>query len=145
MSHDPRPSTPLDPGVLLSTLWVFALFNYLYADFVTLIVGPATTSMAARMSPLAVLGLAILMETAIAMVLLSRVLPYKANRWTNIVVGTVHTGFVASTMSSGVPPPYYLFFAVVEIACTGFIVWYAWRWRQDTVRSAGTQRVPADS
>jgi hypothetical protein len=30
---------------------------------------------------------AILLETAIAMVLLSRVLQYRANRWANIIVG----------------------------------------------------------
>ncbi len=32
---------------------------------------------------------AVLLETAIAMVLLSRVLPYRANRWANIIVGVI--------------------------------------------------------
>ncbi len=34
------------------------------------------------------------METAIAMVILSRVLKYRANRWVNIVSGAFHTLFV---------------------------------------------------
>ena len=144
MSDDHRPGALQDPTVMLSTLWVFALFNYLYADFVTIIVSPATTNMASRMSPLAVLGLAMLMETAILMVLLSRVLPYVANRWTNIVVGAVHTLFVAATMSAGVPPLYYMFFAAVEIACTAFIIWYAWRWRYETVPVADPRSLQAD-
>ena len=42
----------------------------------------------------AVLGFAVLMETAIAMVLLSRVLKYGANRWANIIVGIIHTAAV---------------------------------------------------
>jgi hypothetical protein len=126
----PTTATPADRRMILSTLWIFALFNYLYADFVTLMVSPATTQMAARMSEIAVLGLAILMETAVLMVVLARVLPHRQNRWCNIAAGILHTVFVASTIVRGVPPLYYIFFAAIEITCTGFIVWYAWSWRQ---------------
>ena len=42
-----------------------------------------------------VLVVAILMETAIAMVLLSRVLTFRPNRWANIVAGFIHTASVA--------------------------------------------------
>jgi len=24
---------------------------------------------------------------------------------------------------------YYLFFSIIEIGCTAFIIWYAWNWR----------------
>jgi hypothetical protein len=123
-------ATAGDRRTILSTLWIFALFNYLYADFVTLMVSPGTTQMAGQMSEVAVLGLAVLMETAILMVVLSRVLPHSANRWSNIAAGVLHTVFVAATMARGVPPLYYVFFAAIEIACTVFIVWYAWSWRQ---------------
>jgi hypothetical protein len=120
---------------MLSTLWVFALFNYLYADFVTLMVSPATTEMARKMSQGVILGLAVLMETAIVMVLLCRVLPYAANRWANIIAGVIHTLFVASTLTGGVPKPYYVFFAAIEMVCTLFIVWYAWRWQAEQDQS----------
>jgi hypothetical protein len=52
------------------------------------------------------------METAIAMILLCRILKYRANRWANIVAGIIHTVavilslFVGGTMS----PSYYVFF-----------------------------------
>ena len=131
MSAEPRILGIKDQRVMLSTLWVFALFNYLYADFVTMMVSPATTNRAAQMSQSAVLGLAVLMETAIAMVLLSRILQYSANRWANIVAGVLHTAFVASTLIGGSIQLYYMLFAAVEIACTIFIVWYAWQWQPE--------------
>jgi TRAP-type C4-dicarboxylate transport system permease small subunit len=73
-------------------------------------------------------GGAILMETAIVMVLLSRVLSYKANRWANIIAGALHTVVVFASIVGTPPAPYYLFHGVIEIACTAFIVWYAWKW-----------------
>lgn len=77
------------------------------------------------------LGSAILMETAIAMVLLFRLLEYTANRWANIVTGILHTAAVVSSLFLGgtTPTLYYMFFAAIEIVCTSLIVWYAWRWK----------------
>ena len=76
------------------------------------------------------LGAAILMETSIAMVLLSRVLKYRANRWANIIVGIINTAAVSlSLFATGITPTlYYMFFAAIGIPCTLFIVWYAWKW-----------------
>ena len=76
------------------------------------------------------LGGVILMETAIAMVVLSRVLKYRANRWANIIVGIIHTvAVLASTLvGAEAPAPYYTFHIIIEVACTLFIVWYAWKW-----------------
>lgn len=76
-----------------------------------------------------VLGFAVLMETAIAMVLLARILNYRANRWANIIAGVLHTLAVVWSVFGGTSPAlYYIFFATMEIACTSFIVWYAWKW-----------------
>ena len=79
----------------------------------------------------AVLAFSVLMETAIVMVLLARVLPYRANRVANILAGVIHTLAVALSTFVGTPAPYYAFFAVIEIACTVFIIWYAFTWRQE--------------
>lgn len=118
-----------DRKATLSTLWIFALFNYLYADLIMMMFNSAAyQKIAARMTEGVVLGFAALMETAIAMVLLSRVLKYKANRWANIIAGVLHTIAVSGTLIGGTPALYYIFFATVEIACTLFIVWYAWKW-----------------
>jgi hypothetical protein len=69
------------------------------------------------------------METGIAMVLMSRILKYGANRWANIVAGVINTALVIYSLFVGSPLSFYVFFASIEIACTLFIVWYAWRWR----------------
>lgn len=114
---------------VLSTLWIFVLVNYIYADLLMVIVNPTRYQrMAARMTTGAVLGFAALMEILIAMVLLARILPDRANRWANIIAGVVGTAFVAVTLGGG-PPPYYVFFAAIEIAATLFITSYAWAWR----------------
>ena len=72
---------------------------------------------------------AIVLETAIAMVLLSRVLPYQANRWANIIAAVIQTAGVAFSLTG---PLYwnlfYVFFSTIEMACTVFIVWFAWTW-----------------
>ena len=126
-----------DMQVRFSTLWVFAMFNYLYADVVTLTDPTALRQiLAGQVGSVLItqgflLGSAVLMETAIAMVLCSRVLEYKANRWANIIIGVLHTLAVLLSMFVGgtTPALYYMFFAVIEISCTSLIVWYAWNWK----------------
>jgi MFS family permease len=121
----------------LSLLWVFAILNYLYCDLLGLM-DPASIKqlLAGTVAGLQVtqgflLGAALLMEIPIAMVLLARVLPHRGSRWANILAGAVMTlvQIGALFMGSG-PTVYYAFFSAVEIACTAFIVWYAWRWHQ---------------
>jgi hypothetical protein len=116
-----------DKKVILSTLWIFALFNYIYADIYNLFFNPEAQS--GTMTQGAVFATAILMEAAIVMVLLSRILKYGVNRWANIIVGIIQTALVSYSLFAQTPLPFYIFFASIEIACTLFIVWYAWRWR----------------
>ena len=126
-----------DMQVRFSTLWVFAMFNYLYADVVTLTDPVALRQIltgqvgSMQITQGFLFGSAILMETAIAMVLLSRVLDYRANRWANIIIGVLHTLAVLLSVFVGgtTPAVYYLFFAAIEISCTSLIVWYAWSWK----------------
>ena len=118
-----------DRQMRLSALWIFATLNYIYADVFTLFFSPGAQKATATMTAGAVLGFAVLMETAMAMVLLSRLLKYGANRWANIIVGAIHTAAVFFSLFSGTPPaPFYVFFAAVEIVCTLVIIWYAWKW-----------------
>ena len=125
-----------DRKAILSTLWIFVMFNYLYADLVIMMVNPAAyQKMAARMTSGAVLGFTVLMEILIAMVLLSRILKYRSNRWANIIAGVVGTAFVALTLS-GKPPAFYVFLSAIEIATTLFIVWYAWTWPNPEIQNS---------
>ncbi len=141
MNNDKKTTAMEDVKVRLSTLWIFAMFNYLYADVYGLYFNPVlqkelTKELLAgyvgsiQITEGFVLVTAILMETAIAMVLLSRILKYGANRWANIIAGAFHTAFVFwSLFGAAAPTLFYLLFAAIEMACTLFIVWYAWTWR----------------
>ena len=110
------------------------MFNYLYADVLGLHDSAVLKEiMTGQVGSLDInqgflLGAAILMETAIAMVLLSHILKYGANRWANMIVGVIHTLAVLSSMFVGSPSFYYMFFGIIEIVCTSVIVWYAWKW-----------------
>lgn len=79
------------------------------------------------------LGAAILMEIPIAMVLLSRVLNYRANRLANIIAGAIMSVVWLSSLFEGSMTLYYAFYLVIEISCTLFIVWQAWNWRAQSV------------
>jgi hypothetical protein len=119
---------------LLSAAWVFAMFNYLYADVMGLmdasLLRQFLTGHVAGMtiSPTFLFGAAVLMEIPIAMTLLSKVLEHRANCIANLVAGSLKTVVVALTFFVDRPTPYYLFFSLIEIACTGFIVVTAWKW-----------------
>ena len=120
----------VDRRMVLSTLWIFVMFNYLYADILMMIVHPGIYQKAtAQMSGAIVLTFAALMEIPILMILLSRILNYRANRWANVIAGAESSVFAAFTLSPKMPS-YYLLFSSIEIACTLFIVWYAWTWRE---------------
>ena len=123
----------------LSLFWIFALLNYLYADVVALfaIVGSPNLADAPHLPPWALLGSAVLMEIPIAMIVASRLLPFRANRLTNIIAGLILTlvnGFLTFVLplTNGAfrDPVYpaYVFFATIETVCTLVIVWQAWTW-----------------
>jgi hypothetical protein len=131
-----KTSTRMDRSMLLSTLWIFAVLNYLYADVFTLFFHRGAQEMTFAMPSGAVTMFAALMETAIAMVLLSRVLKYGVNRWANMVAGVIHTALVTWSMTGeAAPAPFSVLFAAIEVACTLFIIWYAWTWRNPAGQS----------
>ena len=125
-----------DRKARLSTLWIFAMLNYLYCDLMTLMdpvflkQNMAGNVGGLQITPGFLLGAAVLMEIPTAMVLLSRVLNYGANRWANVIAGIIMTVVQFSTLFFGSAPTiYYIFFSAIEIPCTAIIVWYAWTWR----------------
>ena len=134
MNPDKKASR-IDTKVLLSTLWLFAVLNYLYCDVVGLMDANLLKQYIAGsvggmvMNQGFLLGAGVYMEMSIAMVLLSRVLGYKANRFTNIIAGIIATLVQIATLLRS-PTPYYIFFSIVEVAATLFIVWTALRWRE---------------
>jgi hypothetical protein len=139
MVHDdaPRSASRLpERRVLLSTLWVFVMLNYLYADVLSLM-DPVLLPQwvrghveGLRITRPFLFAAAVMMEVPIAMTLLARVLPYRANRPANIAAGLFKTAAVAASLCVGTPNVHYLFFASIEIPATVLIVALAWRWRE---------------
>lgn len=119
-----------DRRMVLSTVWIFALINYVYADIFTMFFDPAARSGTPAMSAGTVLVFAVLMETSIAMVLLSRVLKHGLNRWLNIIVGAIQTVFVSWSLFGGTATSFYVFFVTIEIASFLFVIGYAWTWKE---------------
>ena len=127
----------------LSLLWLFALLNYLYADVLALFFIVGSKDPAPHLPRWVLLGAAVLMEIPIAMILASRLLPFRANRLANIIAGGLLTlvngflTFVPPLAGWGTPPafPEYVFFATIETVCTLVIIWQAWTWSGgETVR-----------
>lgn len=122
----------IDTKDLLSTLWIVVMINMLKADILSLnIPGAAeevarTAASAGASIPQLMLGGAIIMEMAIAMIILSRVLKYGINRWANIIVSLMTIVFI---IGGGASYPHYIFIATVEVICLLLIIWFAWKWR----------------
>jgi hypothetical protein len=116
-----------DMKVRLSALWLFAILTYTYGDVVTLMDPVKHGTM--QLTEGFLLGGSIYMMIPITMVLLSRILKYRASRLASIIAGTIMTVTLPLTLVVAVPTKYYLFFTIIEVICTALIVWYAWKWR----------------
>ena len=121
-----------DMKTILSALWLFAMLTYTYGDVVTLMDPIKHGSM--QMTDGFLLGGSIYMMIPITMVLLSRLLKYRANRWASIIAGTIMTITLTLTLFVAVPTMYYAFFTTIEIACTALIVGLAWKWRNPEIQ-----------
>ena len=123
----------------LSLFWLFAFLNYLYADVLALwdIVGSLNVAHAPHLPPWALAGSAVLMEIPIAMIVASRLLPFRANQLANVAAAGVLTlinGFLTFVLplTNGAfrDPiyPAYVWFATLETVCTLVIFWKACTW-----------------
>ncbi len=123
----------MDIKALLSTLWSFVLFNMIFRDlhefgrpgFLEEIMTGIVNGVQIT-EELMLLG-GIMAEVPISMVLLSRVLKYRVNRWANIMAGAITIAFV---INNGVKDLDDIFFAAIEIVALVLIVWCAWKWRR---------------
>ncbi len=126
----------MDKKVLLSTLWIFVTVNYIFCDVFTLFYAPdlnqflTGTVGSIELSQSFLLTFAIIMEFAMVMIVLSRVLHYSLNRWFNIIGGIVFTLIQAGTLLEGDFTKHYIFFSLVEISATLYILWAAWNWKR---------------
>ena len=122
-----------DIKALLSTLWIFVLFNMIFRDlhefgrpgFLEEIMTGIVNGVQIT-EELMLLG-GIMAEVPISMVLLSRVLKYRINRWANIIAGAIT---IAMIINNGVKDLDDIFFTVIEIVALSVVIWCAWKWRR---------------
>ena len=124
-----------DLKAILSTLWIVVMFNMIFADILTLYIPEFLQEILTGSTPVQItqelmLGMAIIIEIPIAMIFLSRVLKYRANRWANIIAGAITIVFV---IGGGSLILHYIFFAAIEVVCLLLIIWYAWKWPKQEV------------
>ena len=127
--------------VRLQSLWIFVIFNYLYCDLLSnmdasVLKGLLNGQIAGfQFNQQFMLNSALLMEIPIAMVLLSRLLNYRSNRWANIIAGSIMTIVQIGSLFFGTAPTlHYIFYTVIEAGCTAVIVWLAFRWHAEEDR-----------
>ena len=132
-----KSTTGIDPKVKFSLLWIFVVLNMAYADILSLMDPTSVIRGIMAGAPMPAGGLlagAIVMETSIAMVILSWVLSYKVNRWVTIIIGV----FMIVQIVIGGHGLYYLFFASIEVASILLIIWFAWKWKPAIEPSTGS-------
>jgi Sec-independent protein secretion pathway component TatC len=122
----------------LSTLWMFYLFNTIFRDIHEFIepgfieqVMTGTFNGIQITEELLLFG-GFVAEVPIAMVLLSRILPYGANRWANIIAAVITLAFEINNGTTDLDDTFHM---IIEIAALCFIIWSAWRWRNPAPKS----------
>jgi hypothetical protein len=123
--------------VKLSTLWVVAMLNMIFADILSFmppgaLAGPPTgDAEGIRIAQGILLAFAALLEIPIAMIFPSRVLSREANTPANVLASAVTIAFVVGCGSSSL---HYLFFAAIEFACMLVIAWRSLKWPKPAVK-----------
>lgn len=121
----------IKPQTLLSTLWIFVLLNMVFRDlhqlgktgFIEEIISGAVNGITLT-DELALIG-GLLAEIPILMVLLSRILNDKTNKWTNLTAGIITLAVFATAA------PYAdmddVFHMVIEVVAILWIFRIAWK------------------
>jgi len=121
----------LDTRIILAGIWVALMLTYLLGDVLRIFSGDFKAGeMAGKpFNPTQGmwLGISVLMVIPILMVVLSLMLPYSANRWTNIVVAVFFFIFNIIGLPT-YPSAYDKFLIVVGLVFNALTVWTAWNW-----------------
>lgn len=123
--------------MLLSKMWVFLSLNYILCDLLSnmemsVIRGLFEGNIAGvPMTQGFLLLAAISLEIPIMMIVLSTILPYKANRIMNISAGILMIIYQLGSFFMGTDTTlHYMFFSVVEILGNALIIMLVLRWKR---------------
>jgi hypothetical protein len=121
----------MDMKAKLSISWVFVLLNVIFRDIHELFRPGLLAEMmtgtvnGVQMTEGTLLVAGIMLEIPIAMVLLSRVLPYRINRWANLIAGVIAIPLVIGIGPKDLDD---MFFATIEVVSLTLLIWFAWKW-----------------
>ncbi|MFZ0530146.1 MAG: DUF6326 family protein [Propionicimonas sp.] len=136
----PAVGSRIGPRTVVSSLWLFAILNYLYCDLLGLMYPEDLQGfLDGKVGGLVIdqqflLYAAILMTVPMASVLISRIAAHRFARIESIAAAVVMTLVQLATLVFGTPPTlHYMYFSVIEVATTIAIVWVAARtWKFDS-------------
>jgi len=114
----------------LSLLWIFVLFNMIFADIMGFM-NPGDLEkiiqgdVGITLNQPILLLISVIQVVPIFMVVLSRILDYPLNRWINIAAAVLTILYITL---GGDAILSYLFFASIEVLSMLYIIWLAWKW-----------------
>ncbi|MBZ2164151.1 DUF6326 family protein [Alteromonas stellipolaris] len=130
-----------DRKQFLSVLWIFLSVNYIYCDIFSLhhaetlkgfIVGEIGGM---KLTEEFLLSFAFIMQIPMAMIVLSRVLVFRINKYLNIVAALITGSIQSYTLYMG-GTLHYVFFSIIEISTAILILYLAVTWHEaDAVKN----------
>lgn len=121
----------LERKATLSTLWIFFMLNMIMRDIHQLVKPGFLEEILSGVvngnqvtDELLLLG-GIMLQLPLGMILLSRVLPYRVNRWANVIAAAVTILLVI--VNNTAPDLDDMLFVAVELTALLIIIWYAWK------------------
>ncbi len=122
-----------DKKIILSTLWVFVVFNIAFADIIGFI-EPGTLEKILNedtgfdLTPAIILIFSLFQVIPIAMIVVARLFRRGVNRWLNIVASVLTLLYVLG--GGNWESTSYAVFAAFEVVAMLVIIWLAWRWKE---------------
>ena len=131
-----KKTASMDIRKKISILWIVVMINMIYADIFSFMLPGYLNDIMTGNTPIKItqeimLVFAIILEIPIAMIFLSRVLKYRANRWANIIASVITIIFV---IGGGSAYLHYYFFATIEVVIMLLIIRYAWKWTESDIK-----------
>lgn len=124
-----------DRKQLLPFLWIFLTVNYIYCDVFILHDARYLEAFLSgdvggmKITENFLLAFSVVMQIPMVMVVLSRFLANKFNKYINVIAGIITTTVQSFTVAMGGSTIYFKFFSFFEI-CTGLlIIYFAMTWK----------------
>ncbi|PIB30701.1 hypothetical protein BFP77_03840 [Maribacter sp. 4U21] len=119
----------------LSILWIFLTVNYIFCDVFSLYLAETLKDlMSGKMGGIEftqefLLLFSMIMEIPILMIVLSKLLKPRINKWLNIIVGLMLLIVQVVSLITGENYKHYIFFSIIEIVTLIIIIGISFTWK----------------